>query len=209
MKDSRVAILVTASCVSVIFSHLYLDERVAGIFGDIMEKNTLMSAYSCDIPDLLMPMAILYTAISWIAYAVLTSRGNGNACSRFFKLTGCTVPLSYLLKSILKDLFGKVTTRAWLEHKYLYGFHWLDGGKDFNGFPSGHMIFFTVLALAVIRFYPRYRSVCIGFLLLMAAALIVTEYHFLSDIIAGALLGFIVDAFMNYYLFLRKGKAVT
>ncbi len=209
MKHLRIAILVAASCIFVIFSHLYLDERIAGLFGDIMKKNSLMSVYSCDIPDILLPVAILYTVTSWIVYAVLTSRGTGNGCSRFFLLTGCTVPLSFLLKSVLKDLFGKVTTRAWLKHKYLYGFHWFDGGSDFNGFPSGHMILFTVLALAVIRFYPRYRSACIGFLLLMAVALIVTEYHFLSDILAGALLGYIVDTFMNYYLFLRKGKAIT
>ncbi len=199
--------IVAATCALVVFSHQYLDERIAGFFGDMMKRNSLMSVCSCDIPDLLLPLAVFFTTTSWVAYAVLKSRGIDNRNSRFFLLTGCTVPLSFLLKSILKDLFGKVTTRAWLKHKYLYGFHWLDGRSDFSGFPSGHMLLFTVAALAVIRFYPRYRSTCIGFLLLMAVALIVTDYHFLSDVIAGVLLGYLVDSFMNYYLFRGKVKA--
>ncbi len=209
MKYTSSAIIVTASCALVIFSHLYLDERIAGIFGDMMKENSLMSVCSRDIPDLLLPLAVFFTVTSWIAYAVLAYKGIDNRNSRFFLLTGCTVPLSFLLKTVLKDLFGKVTTRAWLNHKYLYGFHWLDGGTDFSGFPSGHMVLFTVLALAVIRFYPRFRSTCAVFLFLMAIALIATDYHFLSDIISGALLGFIIDSFMNYYLFLRKGKPIT
>ncbi|HET6421829.1 MAG TPA: phosphatase PAP2 family protein [Geobacteraceae bacterium] len=207
MKHLRLTILVTASCLVIIFSHLYMDERIAGFFGEMMKEGSVMSLCSCDIPDLLIHIAIFYTVTSWIAYSVLKRRKIDNRNTRFFLLTGCTVPVSFLLKSFLKDLFGKVTTRAWLKQKYLYGFHWLDGGSDFSGFPSGHMLLFMVLALGVIRFYPRFRSASIGFLLLLAVALIVTDYHFLSDIIAGALLGYIVDDFMYYYLFLRKGNA--
>jgi membrane-associated phospholipid phosphatase len=209
MKHKRLTIIVAASCMLVIISHLYLDVRIAGIFGEVLRKNSLLSKCTSDIPDLLLPTAIFLTVTSWTAYSVLAFRGIDNLCSRFFLLTGCTVPLSFLSKTVLKYLFGKATTRAWLAHNDLYGFHWFNSGDKFSGFPSGHMVVFTVLALAVMRYFPRFRSACIGFLFLMAAALIVTDYHFLSDVIAGALLGFIVDSFMYYFLFPGKGKTIT
>ena len=51
------------------------------------------------------------------------------------------------------------------------------------------MLVLTPLFIALWHFYPRYRlyygiaGLCLG------AALIVTEYHFLSDVIAGACIG--------------------
>ena len=54
------------------------------------------------------------------------------------------------------------------------------------------MAVFTALIIALWRFYPRYRPAYAGFLSVLALALIVTDYHFLSDVIAGAYLGLIV-----------------
>ncbi len=184
-----------------------LDTAIAGFFGDLLRNNAFMSSYASDIPDILLPAAAFFTATSWTAYFSLAHKRVDNPCSRFFLLTGCTVPLSFLAKTVLKYMFGKVTTRAWLSDHSLYGFHWFSSGEKFNGFPSGHMAFLTVAVLAAMRFYPRSRGVCIGLLLLLAAALIITDYHFLSDVIAGVLMGFLIDAVAYHYLFLKKWKA--
>ena len=66
------------------------------------------------------------------------------------------------------------------------------------------MAVFTVLALAVWHFFPRYRFVSVSVLLLLAVTLIVTSYHFLSDILAGVLLGFLTDAVVRHFLFAKK-----
>ncbi len=71
-------------------------------------------------------------------------------------------------------------------------FRWLHGAGTYNGFPSGHMAVFTVLVIALCRFYPQYRSAFLGFLSVLALALIATDYHFRSDIIGGVYLGWIV-----------------
>jgi membrane-associated phospholipid phosphatase len=55
------------------------------------------------------------------------------------------------------------------------------------------MAVFTVLMLGIGRYFPRLRSVCAGLLFALALALLVTQYHFFSDIVAGACLGLIVD----------------
>ncbi len=207
MKPVQYRVILISTIPLILLSHLYLDTLIAGFFGEVLRKNAFMSAYASDIPDLLLPAAAFFTATSWTAYFWLARRRIDNLCSRFFLLTGCTVPLSLLLKTVLKYLFGKVTTRAWLAHNDLYGFHWFNSGDKFSGFPSGHMVVFTVLALAVIRFFPQYRRVSISLLFLLAASLIITDYHFLSDVIAGTVLGFMLDAFMYDFLFMRKGKA--
>jgi membrane-associated phospholipid phosphatase len=55
------------------------------------------------------------------------------------------------------------------------------------------MAVFTALMVAISRYFPQYRSVCYGFLFLTGMALIVTEYHFFGDVVAGVYLGLVVD----------------
>ena len=206
-SNAKLVACLAASVILIVFSHNYLDTRIAGFFGEMLRQNKLMSTYASDIPDMLLPVAILCTVTSWTAYLWLVRKGVVSPLESFFQLVGWTVPLSYILKTALKDLFGKVTTRAWLANHELYGFHWFGGEWRFDGFPSGHMAVFTVLALAVWRFFPRYRYVCAGFLVFLAGALIITSYHFLSDVVAGALLGFLIHSVVCNFLF-KKMKNV-
>jgi membrane-associated phospholipid phosphatase len=53
------------------------------------------------------------------------------------------------------------------------------------------MTFFAAFSAAVWVFYPRYRTISIGLMLVLALALVITDYHFLSDVIAGAYLGWV------------------
>jgi len=52
---------------------------------------------------------------------------------------------------------------------------------------------FTAMMLGVSRYFPRSRPACAGLLSTIAMALIITQYHFFSDIMAGVSLGLIVD----------------
>jgi membrane-associated phospholipid phosphatase len=111
----------------------------------------------------------------------------------FFHLIMYTVPASYIVKSALKYIFGRTTTREWLHKPELYGFHWFQGVGSYAGFPSGHMAVFTAFSASLWRFYPRYRVIYVMMLLSLAVALIATNYHFLSDVIVGAYLGVIIE----------------
>ena len=94
-------------------------------------------------------------------------------------------------------------SNTWLQKPQLYGFHWFHGGGFYDGFPSWHMAVFAALIAALWRFYPRCRSICLFFLLALASALIVTNYHFLGDVLAGAYLGVLVEE-VSYRLLLRQ-----
>jgi membrane-associated phospholipid phosphatase len=146
----------------------------------------------CSYPRSFIPIVCIITGIAWIAYVYLAHKGIYNTHAQFFQLVAVTVPLTFFLESTLKYVVGRINTRFWLHHPSIKEFHWLQGVGHYSGFPSGHMAVFTVLVFALCRFYPRYRPAFFGFLSVLALALIATDYHFLSDIIGGAYLGWIV-----------------
>ncbi len=90
--------------------------------------------------------------------------------------------------SALKLFFG-VPNPA---HVFLEGaghrFHFLAGSRE-SSFPSGHMILASSFAGVFMRLYPRAVVPLAVLLLIAAVALIVGDWHFVSDVIAGTSLG--------------------
>ena len=145
-----------------------------------------------DMPDLLPITAVILTSLSWMVYFYLVRRNIHDQRTLFCRVTGTVLPLSFGMKTVLKWLFGRTETRTWLLDPSLYGFHWFAGKEGFQGFPSGHMLVFTPLFLALWHFYPRYRLYYEVVWFCLGAALIATEYHFLGDVLAGAYIGAMV-----------------
>jgi len=183
----------------VVCSYYFLDKSLAIYVKRVLFSNARLSFFSADIPDLLFPIVCAIAGIAWAAYYYHASKGIYNKHALFFLLIASAVPLAFFLKSILKLVVGRITTRFWLRHPGITEFHWFHGVGHYSGFPSGHMAVFSVLVIALWKFYPRYWPAYCGFLSLLALALIATDYHFLSDLIAGAYLGLLV-----YYFTLRS-----
>lgn len=109
-------------------------------------------------------------------------------------LAGVVAPLAYLTKTALKFLFGRVETRLWLADYAPDGFNWLSTAEGFNGFPSGHMTICLALAGVGWRYYPRLGWLWLACSLLLPVLLVGGAYHFVSDVIAGAYVAFLVYA---------------
>ena len=99
----------------------------------------------------------------------------------------------------LKILFG----RTWpLYHnpsfigEGVYGFTFLQGGDAYESFPSGHSASIAALLAVVWAFYPRLRGLGVLTLLGIVAALTLGDFHFLSDCIAGALVGWVLGGLL-------------
>ena len=102
------------------------------------------------------------------------------------------------LKGALKYAFGRTWPETW-EHQNpsfirdgIYGFFPFHGGAAYGSFPSGHMTAVCAAMTVLWQLWPRGRPV---YALAAAAAglgLLCMNYHFLSDILAGACLGWIV-----------------
>jgi membrane-associated phospholipid phosphatase len=101
----------------------------------------------------------------------------------------------------LGDVFGRYWPETWTHDNPsligtgTYGFHPFQRGDDVGSFPSGHatriLAFVTVWLIAI----PRNRTLQVVVIVLSASmlvSLVAMNYHFVSDVIAGSVLGGIV-----------------
>lgn len=88
---------------------------------------------------------------------------------------------------VLKPFFG-VQTPAEVVRGAAHAFH-LATGFAGSSFPSGHMVLAGAFAGVFMRLYRISRRPLSGLLLLAAALLVAGDWHFISDVIAGAFLG--------------------
>lgn len=177
---------------AVLISWRFIDAWLAATVFELLKSSGLLRTSVSDIPDVLFVLVCIGSAVLWSRYFVLKKRKVCNAQVQFCKIAGSVLFLSYFLKWFLKIVFGRINTRIWLAHPVSDNFHWFQGGGSYSSFPSGHMTVFTAFFVSLWLIYPRYRTISIGFILALAAALIATDYHFLSDIIAGVYLGLII-----------------
>ena len=96
---------------------------------------------------------------------------------------------------ILKRVFG----RGWPDPTYIgqheYGFHWFHGEAQWESFPSGTaMVAAAIVSVAwnrESRWRQRRQLRIIGstIVVLISAALVAVNYHWLGDVVAGAYIG--------------------
>ncbi|MGA7713023.1 MAG: phosphatase PAP2 family protein [Rhizomicrobium sp.] len=111
-------------------------------------------------------------------------------------LMGLAMVLSLCLTEfVLKPVFGRTHPFDYLQSGQ-YGFYWFHTGDMFGSFPSGHSDQAMSIASVLWIFYPRWRWIYVALLSLLASALMIGEWHFLSDIIAGGFIGTVAGALM-------------
>ena len=90
---------------------------------------------------------------------------------------------------ILKDVFG----RAWPDPSYvqnhLYGFHLLRGGPHWQSFPSATAAISAAIVSVLWIVMPRWRAIGLLTVVLLCVAVVITDYHWVGDVIACTFLG--------------------
>jgi hypothetical protein len=145
---------------------LFLDEPVALAVAVLLRSNRIIDDLAGGIPDLLLPFVLVLSAAMWAARFLRVRRGIRDTRAEFYRLAGLVLPLSFLAKTALKFLFGRVETRVWLKEPSA-GLLWFRPGEGHLGFPSGHMAVFAALAAACWLCYPRLLVPCLLFLLFL------------------------------------------
>lgn len=178
---------VVAACI------FLLDGKIALMIETHVRSRPLVGEYTEDIPNLLLPAVIVLSAAMWTARYLRIRRGIRDLRTDFYRLGGTVLPLSYAAKTVFKPIFGRIETRVWLLDPAAAS-QWFHPGEGHNGFPSGHMTVFAALAAACWAFYPDLKGPCLFLLALLGAALMVSNYHFPGDVVAGGYLGLSVAA---------------
>jgi undecaprenyl-diphosphatase len=101
------------------------------------------------------------------------------------------------LRGIVKQLVDRTRPdAAFRRGEYVFG----EGGhheSDLNSFPSGHTAGAVAVARAVSREYPTVRPVALGLAVAAGAAQVVRSKHYISDVVAGAVIGWAADTLVD------------
>jgi membrane-associated phospholipid phosphatase len=114
-----------------------------------------------------------------------------------------TVAVSGLLADILKFLLGRARPKLFLQQG-IYGFDFFHGHFDhaWTSFPSGHSATALSIAMTLSLLLPRFRLVYMAGAVLVISSRVILCQHYLSDVIAGSILGFIT-AVLLYQRYFR------
>jgi lipid A 4'-phosphatase len=110
---------------------------------------------------------------------------------------------SGLIADIVKVIAGRARPKL-LFADGVYGFTWGAAHADYWSFPSGHASNIVALAVALFLLWPRGAPLYAAAALLVAASRVIIGAHYLSDVLAGAVIGASV-AWLVWRGFARRG----
>ena len=104
----------------------------------------------------------------------------------------------------LGDVFGRYWPETWTHDNPsligtgTYGFHPFQRGDDVGSFPSGHACRILGFAGVWMTAVPGSRVVAVVLATPMLVSLVAMNYHFVSDVIAGSVLGALVAMYATH-----------
>jgi membrane-associated phospholipid phosphatase len=110
-------------------------------------------------------------------------------------LCSISLMIAEATKTQLKLLFGRTWPETWVQNNPsfirdgVYGFNFFHGGSGYGSFPSGHMAVTCAVISVLWSLYPKLRGIYVFVVLAVAVGLVGANYHFVSDVIAGAFIG--------------------
>jgi membrane-associated phospholipid phosphatase len=120
---------------------------------------------------------------------VRISKGNLPAFAKAVFVACCASLSAFVANDyILKIVFGRLNPSDFFQTPTAQVFHFFQGSQQ-SSFPSGHMVLATAFAMVMIRLQPRTKPVLIILLCLGAIALLVGDWHFVGDVVAGTFVG--------------------
>lgn len=177
----RLLIAVPLSLLAIFF----VDGPVAQLFSE--------SALYHDHKKYALGSPLLLVALSSIALAlVLWQHRRFHGARHVIILAAISAILALITNNtFLKPIFGRTSIDEFLYWPSHYGFYFFKGGWKTN-FPSGHMALVVAAATVGWRAFPRLRWMFASAVAIAAFLLLFGEWHFVSDLIAGALWGNLV-----------------
>lgn len=164
-------------------SFVWIDEPIAyRVFGRLTSAAVLATGFASVI------LLGVEAAVALVLIIIRITRGHLSPFREATALACLTSMCAYAINdSALKAFFG-VPFPWQVLHGTTHAFHLLSGSAN-SSFPSGHMVIAGAFAGVFLRLY-RISILPLSALLLIAATLLVVgDWHFVSDVIAGAFVG--------------------
>jgi membrane-associated phospholipid phosphatase len=193
----QIAAVYFALFAAVVLAYLFGDRQLAAALKPYTGGVALFPKLT-HIVDVLGPLASIGVAI---AAARAMARGSLTPVEQAVLRISCAILIAWALKEELKWAFGRTWPETWLKPANpsffgdgTYGFFPFHGGQAYASFPSGHTTAITAFAGSLWFLCPRARWLGAALVLCVVVGLLGADYHWLSDIIAGGILGSTVGA---------------
>src|SRR6266480_980761 len=188
----RRTLIITAVCiVAVLICYFWIDRPVAFfVYGHHINKIEVFRWFTYPPPEVQNWSALMLT--------ILVLRRAWGPFLRWQKvlLVACvSLIVADDFRISLGDVFGRYWPETWTHDNPsligtgTYGFHPFQRGDDIGSFPSGHAG--RILGIAM----PQSRMIATVLCAPMLVSLVAMNYHFVSDVIAGSVLGAIVATY--------------
>jgi membrane-associated phospholipid phosphatase len=172
-------ICTVAMAVSFVFFDVPIAYRVYGLF---TSAESLATGFASAV------LLSVETAVALALVIIRITRGHLSPFREATVLACLTSICAYAINDGMLKFFFGVPNPAAVLHGTQHSFSLLSGTSN-SSFPSGHMVLAAAFAGVFMRLY-RTSIIPFSLLLLIAAVLlIVGEWHFLSDVIAGTFVG--------------------
>lgn len=121
---------------------------------------------------------------------------------QIFYLLLLSLPLVYGIKIVL----GRA--RPELLAQNIYGFYFITQNHHYHSFPSGHAAVATCLLMPFLRVFPNFRILWITLFLFLSGSRVLLNYHYASDIVASAMICYVLEEFLlRKYRDIKKRKS--
>lgn len=194
--------------VLVTFAYFFIDKPVARGAYDYGLNQYDIFKWMTYIPLLLQALAplMIVWAVIHLAWRPLPR------LERTLFAASVSLLITLVFKDHLKFVFGRYWPDTWIHNNPsllrngAYGFHPFHGGIAYASFPSGHAArIFSVMSIVWIA-YPRWRWLCVVGCASVIIGLLGMNYHFVSDIVAGASLGCITGMYAAHFFRLDSSR---
>lgn len=158
-----------------------------------------------DTPIVATPIAIIYM----IVYIVRRRRAPALRTEHDWFIVCTALLISLEVKSALKVVFGRTWPREVMNvgaskslsnyvssHGYvndgIHLFNFFHGAdKQFSAFPSGSTASLVAMVIPIMTIYPRFRWPLIAFTVISLTFFVLTNTHYVGDIVAGLYVGLV------------------
>jgi membrane-associated phospholipid phosphatase len=193
----RSAVALALGIVLVVLCYFFVDRPVAFFVARHKIADTPRLVWLTEPPPLVQGWSPLVAALIVACWGVAAPR----RWQRVVLVACVSLIVADQCRESLGDLCGRYWPETWhndnpsLIGTGAYGFHPFEVGDDVGSFPSGHAARIAAFLGVFWAAYPRFRPACLAIGLPLAVSLVAMNYHFVGDVIAGAVIGGIVAAY--------------
>jgi membrane-associated phospholipid phosphatase len=180
-----------ATVLAVVISYLWLDRPIALLVHAQLPYHDAFARLT-HIPDPFIPLAV----VTFVSLGLMILSGSPLSKIQATALVwSISLIMAEATNNQLKFIFGRTWPDTWVQNNPsfirdgIYGFNLFHGGAGYASFPSGHSTVTCAVISVLWIAYPRLRPFYSFLVLAVAVGLIGANYHFLSDVIAGAFVG--------------------